>query len=71
MPKMIEDRQMKTGDCDFLFSGNTTACKWIDNQSVLSLSSTLEGMNDILSVEMREKNRKAKCSVPCPKVVRL
>ena len=56
MPKMIEDRQMKTGDCDFFFSGNTTACKWIDNQSVLSLSSTLEGMNDILSVEMREKN---------------
>ena len=31
MPKMINDKQMKRGDCKFLFSGNTMACKWMDN----------------------------------------
>ena len=25
MPKMIDDKQMKRGDCKFLFSGNTMA----------------------------------------------
>ena len=43
MPKMIDDKQMKRGDCEFLFSGNTMACKWMDNWSVLLLSSALEG----------------------------
>ena len=28
---------MKRGDCEFLFSGNTMACKWMDNRSVLLL----------------------------------
>ena len=42
MPKMIDDKQMKRGDCEFLFSGNTMACKWMDNPSVLVLSSVLE-----------------------------
>ena len=37
MPKMIDDKQMKRGDCEFLFSGNTMACKWMDNRSVLLL----------------------------------
>ena len=41
---------MKRGDCSFLFSGNTMACKLMDNRSVLFLSSALEGMNDLLSV---------------------
>ena len=54
MPKMIDDKQMKRGDCEFLFSGNTMACKWMDNRSVLLLSSALEGMSDI-SVQRREK----------------
>ena len=71
MPKMIDDKQMKRGDCEFLFSGNTMACKWMDNRSVLLLLSTLEGMNDILSVQRREKGSKTKSSVPCPKVVKL
>ena len=41
---------MKWGYCEFFFSGNTTACKWMDNRSVLLLSSAsaLERMNDIL-----------------------
>ena len=55
MPKMIGDKQMKRGDCEFLFSGNTMACKWMDNRSVLLLSSALEGVNDILSVQRGEK----------------
>ena len=46
------------------------ACKWMDNQAVLLLSSALEGMNDI-SVQRREKGSKTKYSVPCPKVVKL
>ena len=51
MPQMIDDKQMKTGDCEFLFSGSTMDCKWINNQSVLLLSSALERMNDIISSE--------------------
>ena len=53
------------------FLGYTMACKWIDNWSVLLLSSALEEMNDILSVQSREKGSKAKSSVPCPKAVNL
>ena len=48
MPKMIDHKQMKTGDCEF--SGNKMACKRVDNRSVLLLSSPLKGINDILSV---------------------
>ena len=46
-------------------------CKWMDNRSVLFLLSALEGMNDILSVQRREKSSKTNSSVPCPKVVKL
>ena len=41
MPKMIDNKQMKREDCTFLFPGNTMACKWMDNRSVLLLSSAL------------------------------
>ena len=47
------------------------ACKWMDNRSVLLLSSALEGMNDILSVQRREKGSKTKYLVLCHKVVKL
>ena len=48
------------------------ACKWMDNQSVLLLSSAREeGMNEISSVQRREKGLKTKSSVPCPKVFKL
>ena len=58
MPKMINKKQVKRGDWEFLFSGNTMDCKWMDNWSVLLLSSALEeGMNEILSVQ-REKGLK-------------
>ena len=55
MSKMIDDKQMKRGDCEFLFSGNTMACKCMDNRSVLLLSSALEGLNDMLSVQRRKR----------------
>ena len=45
------------------------SCKWIDNWSVLLLSSSLEGMNDLLSFQRRKKGSKTKLSVPCLKVV--
>ena len=47
------------------------ACKWIDNRSVLLLSSALEGINDILSVQRIDKGSKTKSSVPCHKAVKL
>ena len=50
MLKMIDDKQMNRGDCEFLFSGNTMACKWMDNWLVLLSSYALEETNDILSV---------------------
>ena len=71
MLKMIDDKQMQSGDCEFLFSGNTVTCKCMNNRSVLLLSSALERMNDILSVLRREKGSKTNYSVPCPKVVKL
>ena len=71
MPKMIDDKLMKRGDRKFLFSGNTVACKWMGNRSVLLSLSALEGMNDILSVQRREKSSKTKSLVPRPKVVKL
>ena len=71
MPKMINDKPVKRGDCKFRFSGNTVACKWMDNRRVLLLSSALEGVNGVLSVQRREKGSKTKSSVPCPKVVKL
>ena len=68
---MIDNKQMKKGDCDFLFLGNAMACEWIANQPVLLLSRAIEKMNDILSVQRRKKGSKTKSSVPCNKVVKL
>ena len=68
---MIDDKQMKRRDCEFLFSGNTVTCKWMDNRSVLLLSSAHEGMNEILSVQRRERGSKTMSLVSCPKAVKL
>ena len=38
---------------------------------MLLLSSTLKGMNNILSVQRKEKGSSTKSSVPCPKVSKL
>ena len=64
---MIDDKKMKRRNCEFFFSGNTMAFKWKSNQAVLLLSSGLEGMNHILSVQRREKGLNTKSLVPCPK----
>ena len=71
MSKIIDDRLMKREDYVFIFSDNTMAWKWVDNRSVLLLSSDLEGMNDILSGQMRGKGSKTKSSFPYPKAVKL
>ena len=67
---MNDNKQMKRKDRRFFFSGNTMTCKWMNNRSVELLSAALEGMNDILSVQRREKDSKTKSLVPCPKVVK-
>ena len=68
---MIRDKQRKRVGCKFLFSGNTMACKWMGNRSVLLLLSVLEEMNGILSVQRREKGSNTKSSVPCTKFVNI
>ena len=47
------------------------AGEWMDNRTVLLLSSALEGKNDISSVQSREKGSRTKSFVPCPQVVKL
>ena len=70
MSKMLEDKKMKRGDCEFLHSKNVMACKWMDNQSVLLVSTALEGMYDVSSVQ-RKKRICDKICYPCPTVVNL
>ena len=71
MPKMLEDKKMKTGDCEFFYSKNLIVCKWMDNRPVLLVSTALEVMDDVLSVQMREKGSTTKSVIPCPTVVKL
>ena len=70
MPKIINDKQMKKRN-EFRFTGNTVTCKWMDNWPVQPLSSALEGINDIFSIQRREMGSKTKFLVPCPKAVKL
>ena len=71
MPKILEDKKIKKGDCEVLYSKNAMACKWMDNQAVILLSTALEGMDDVLPVQRRLKVSAAKCSIACPTVVKL
>ena len=71
MPKMFEDKKMKTGDCEFLYSNNLIVCKWMDNRPVLLVSTALKVMDDVLSVQMREKRSTTKSVIPCPTAVKL
>ena len=68
---MLDDKKMKRADCEFLYSKNVMACKWMDNQSALLVSTALEGMDDVSSVQRREKGSATKSAVPCPTVVKL
>ena len=47
---MLEDKKMKKGDCEFLYSKNVMTYNWMDNRSVLLVSTALERMDDVLSV---------------------
>ena len=71
MPKTLEDKKMKRSDCEFLYSKYVMACKWMDNRSVLLVSTALEGMVDVSSVQTREKGSATKSAIPCPTVVKL
>ena len=55
MEKMTDGKKMKQGDSKFLLSNKVMVCKWMDNWSVLLLSTALEGLNDFLSVRQRKK----------------
>ena len=46
MPKILEDKKMKWGDCKVLYSKNVIGCKWMENRSFLLESTALEGMNN-------------------------
>ena len=71
MPKMLEDKNMQKGDCEMLYSKNVMAYKWMDNRSVLLVSTSREAMDDVSSVQRREKGSAAKSAIPCPTVVKL
>ena len=71
MPKMFEDKKMKRSDCEFLYSKYVMACKWMDNRSILLVSTALEGMDDVSSVQTREKGSATKSAIPCLTVVKL
>ena len=41
------------------------------NRLVLLLSFALEGMNDILSVQTKEKGSKTRSLIPCPMLIKV
>ena len=71
IPKMLEDKKTKRGDCEFLYLKNGMACKWMDNWSVLLVSTAIEGMDNVLSVQRTEKESTTKPTIPCSTVVKL
>ena len=68
---MLEDKKMKRRDRQFLYSKNVMACKWMDNRSVQLVSTALEGIDDVTSVQRREKGSATKSAIPFPTVVKL
>ena len=65
MPKMLYNKKMKRRDCERLYLENVMACKWMDNRSVLLASTAFEGMDDISSVQRREKGFATKFAILC------
>ena len=68
---MLEDKKIKRVDCEFLYSRNVLACKWMDNLSVLLVSTAPEGMDYVSSVQRSETGSATKSDIPCPAVVKL
>ena len=71
MPKVVEDKKTKRGDCEFLYLKNVMAFKWVDNRSVLLVSTALEGMDNVLPVPRKEKGSARKSAISCPTAVQL
>ena len=47
MPKMIDDKQMNRADCEFIFSGNNMAGKWMGIDQCCAISSEgIKGFKD-------------------------
>ena len=69
MPTTTDDKKMKRGDSQFLFSNKVTDCKWMDNWSVLLLLTALEGLNNLSTFQWKEKCSKS--DITCPKDVKL
>ena len=47
------------------------ACEWLDNPSVLLVSTALEGMDDVSSIQRREKESETKSAILYPTIVKL
>ena len=56
MPKRLEDEKINRSDCEFLYLKSVIACKWMENRSVLLESAVLERIDDVPSVQRREKD---------------
>ena len=55
IPKMAEEKKVKRGDFEFLYSKNMVVCEWADSFSVLVFSNALEDMNYLSLVKKKEK----------------
>ena len=51
IPKMAEEKKVKRGDFEFLYSKNMVVYEWADSCSVLVFSNALEDMNYLSSVK--------------------
>ena len=71
MPQMTEDRKMRRGDHDYMYSEKVACCKWFDRRSVLMLFSNIEGMSTISTVLPQQKGSASKIQVPCPDVIKM
>ena len=68
MPTFKADKQMKTGEHDWLESDTVSATKWMDNQSVILLS-TYHNPSVVQGINRRLKGSKEKVKVSCPAVI--
>lgn len=52
---MAEEKKVKRGDFEFLYSKNMVVCEWADSCSVLVFSNALEDMNYLSSVKKKKE----------------
>ena len=71
MPEMPDDRKMKRGDFEYLYSDKVACCKWLDRRSVTILFSNVEGMATTSTVPRRQKGSASKIQVTCPNVIKM